>query len=371
LSWKFEGYLKRGKGFVGADFYTMAILYVTEQGASLMKRGNRLVVEKMGRPIRWVHSFRLEQVVLMGSVSLSPGALSFLLEEGIDTVFLSLYGRYRGRLISQFGKNIDLRRLQFRRLEDPAFRLASARKCVSGKIVNCRTLLRRHNQELQREEITKALHQMRRLLRQLDDCPDVESVMGVEGAGAAAYFGCWPHLLRVEDVTFTGRNRRPPRDPVNVLLSLGYTLLANAIQTQVNVAGLDPYAGCLHSVEYGRPSLVLDLMEEFRPVLVDGLALTLINKRIIRPTDFYRPEEREPAAFDFAETEPLREEYPIYLTHEGMRKFVSHFEGRLNQRTLYVPRGQRLTYREICLEQVRRWVRGLRGEEDYAAFTTR
>jgi len=103
-----------------------------------------------------------------------------------------------------------------------------------------------------------------------------------------------------------GRNRRPPRDPVNVLLSLGYTLLANAVHTQVNVAGLDPYAGCLHSVEYGRPSLVLDLMEEFRPVLVDGLTLSLFNKRIIRSTDFYRPEDREPAAFDFAETEPGR-----------------------------------------------------------------
>ena len=284
----------------------MAILYVTEQGAALMKRGNRLVVEKMGRPIRWVHSFRLEQVVLMGSVSLSPGTVAFLLEEGIDTVFLTIYGRYRGRLISQFGKNIDLRRLQFQRLEDPAFRLASARSCVAGKLANCRTLLRRYNQELQREEITKTLHALRRLHRQLGDCPSVESVMGVEGAGAAAYFGCWRHLFRTDEATFTGRNRRPPRDPVNVLLSLGYTLLANAVHTQVNVAGLDPYAGCLHSVEYGRPSLVLDLMEEFRPVLVDGLTLSLFNKRIIRSTDFYRPEDREPAAFDFAETEPGR-----------------------------------------------------------------
>jgi len=349
----------------------MAILYVTEQGAALMKRGNRLVVEKMGRPIRWVHSFRLEQVVLMGSVSLSPGTVAFLLEEGIDTVFLTIYGRYRGRLISQFGKNIDLRRLQFQRLEDPAFRLASARSCVAGKLANCRTLLRRYNQELQREEITKTLHALRRLHRQLGDCPSVESVMGVEGAGAAAYFGCWRHLFRTDEATFTGRNRRPPRDPVNVLLSLGYTLLANAVHTQVNVAGLDPYAGCLHSVEYGRPSLVLDLMEEFRPVLVDGLTLSLFNKRIIRSTDFYRPEDREPAAFDFAETEPRREEYPIYLGHEGMKKFVAHFEARLNQKALYVPKGQRLTYREICLEQVRLWVRSLRGEETYTAFTTR
>lgn len=127
----------------------------------------------------------------------------------------------------------------------------------------------------------------------------------MEGAGAAAYFGCFGHLLRAPEITFSGRNRRPPRDPVNVLLSLGYTLLANVIQTQVHLAGLDPYLGSLHGVAYGRPSLVLDLMEEFRP------------------TDFYCPREQEPAAFDFAEAEPRREEYPILLAHTGMKKFIT------------------------------------------------
>jgi CRISP-associated protein Cas1 len=195
--------------------------------------------------------------------------------------------------------------------------------------------------------------------------------MGVEGSSAAVYFGVLNHLLRVPDITFEGRNRRPPRDPVNVLLSLGYTLLANAIQTQVHVTGLDPYLGCLHSVEYGRPSLVLDLMEEFRPVLVDALVIALINRRIIRATDFYRPEEREPAAFDFAETETARADYPILLTHEGMRKFVTQFETRLNQKVLYLPREQQLTYRDILLEQVRLLVRSLGGEQQYEPFLMR
>ncbi len=349
----------------------MAILYVTDQGASLVKRGNRLVIEKLGKTIQWVHAFKVEQLVLMGAVSLSPGVIAFLLQEGIDTVFLSLYGKYRGRLISQFGKNIELRRLQFQKLADPRFCLEAARRSVQGKLHNCRVLLRRQNQEVKHADVTRAIHQLRRMAQQAGACATVESLMGVEGAGAAAYFGAFKHLIRAPDISFEGRNRRPPRDPANVLLSLGYTLLANAIQTQVHIVGLDPYLGCLHSLEYGRPSLVLDLMEEFRPVLVDLLVLTLLNKRIIRALDFYRPEDQEPAAFDFAEAEAAKEGYPILLAHQGMKKFVTQFEMRLNQKALYLPRGQRLSYRDICLEQVRLWVRNLQGEASYTPFSIR
>jgi CRISPR-associated protein Cas1 len=344
------------------------ILYLTDQGATLTKKGNRLLIEKKGEVLHWVHAFKVEQVVIMGQVSLSPGAIAFLLQEGIDTVFMSFYGAYRGRLISQFGKNIELRRQQFLRLEDPAVRLSLAQAYVRGKLHNCRIFLRRQNQGLNHPEVTAAILQLRRLARQVEACSSVDSLMGVEGAGAAAYFGCFNHLLHAPDITFAGRNRRPPRDPVNVLLSLGYTLLANVIQTQVHIAGLDPYLGCLHGVEYGRPSLVLDLMEEFRPILVDAVVVNVINRRIIRPGDFYRPEEQEPAAFDFAETETRREDYPILLSHTGMKKFITHFEARLNYKTLYLPKGQRLSYRQICLEQVRLLCRTLTDGAPYIPY---
>ncbi len=349
----------------------MTILYLTDQGATLTKKGDRLVIEKKGQILHWVHAFKVEQVVVMGSVNLSPGAIAYLLQEGIDTVFLSFYGKYRGRLLSHFGKNVELRQQQFLKLSAPAIRLTLAKAYVKGKLNNCRILLRRFNQELRQEAITATLHQLRRLVQQVDACDSLDSLMGVEGAGAAAYFGCFPHLLRVEDITFTGRNRRPPRDPVNVLLSLGYTLLANVVQTQVYVAGLDPYLGCLHSVDYGRPSLVLDLMEEFRPVLVDAVVLNLINRRIIRPTDFFRPDEQEPPAFDFAATEESKEGYPILLAHTGLRKFLTPLEARLNLKTLYLPKLQRLTYRQICLEQVRQLIRFLTDGEEYQPFTFR
>jgi CRISPR-associated protein Cas1 len=349
----------------------MAILYVTDQGATLTKRGNRLVVEKQGRQVHWSHAFKVEQVILMGSVSLSPAVIAFLLQEGIDTVFLSYYGKYRGRLVAHLGKNIDLRRRQFASLGDPDFRLSQARACVQGKIYNCRVLLRRQNRELSSPEVVEAAHQLRRLGQKAGQADTVDSLMGLEGSAAAAYFGCFPHFLRAAGMPFPGRNRRPPKDPVNVLLSLGYTLLANALLTQVQVAGLDPYLGALHSPDYGRPSLVLDLMEEFRPILVDALVLQLVNKKIIRPTDFFRPEDREPAAFDFAESEPLREGYPILLAHEGMKKFVTHFERRLQQKVFYFPQSERLSYRGVLLAQVRHFVRVLAGECSYQPFSVR
>lgn len=353
-------------------FIAMAILYVTDQGATLVKRGNRLAVEKQKRLIHWIHSFKVEQVILMGNVNLSPGAIAFLLQEGIDTVFLSFYGKYRGRLVAHLGKNIELRRRQFARISDSGFRLAQARAVVQGKIYNCRVFLRRQNRELQSDTVAAAVHQLRRQATQTQAAYSLETLMGLEGSAAAAYFGCFPYLIRVADMPFPGRNRRPPRDPVNVLLSLGYTLLANALHTQVQVAGLDPYLGCLHSPDYGRPSLVLDLMEEFRPVLVDALVLQLVNKRIIKPTDFFRPEEREPAAFDFAEPDPVREGYPILLGHEGLKKFVTFFERRLNQKVFYLPRAERLSYRGVLLAQVRQFIRTLEDEEaPYQPFLVR
>ncbi len=345
----------------------MAILYITEPGAFLTKSGQRLQVEKKGQIIQWVHAHKVQQIVLLGPVSLSAGALAFLLQEGIDTVFLSTTGRYRGRLLMEFGKNVELRRRQYRLLELPEVQRHLAQGYISGKLTNCRLLLRRYNKSLHREEITKTLHQLRRLGEQVRQAATPEQIMGLEGAAAAAYFGCFPHLLRVPGLEFTGRNRRPPRDPVNVLLSLGYTLLANALQTQIMVTGLDPYLGCLHRPEYGRPSLVLDLMEEFRPLLVDSVVLSSLNRKIITPLDFYRPEEQEPAAFPWAAA-PEREGYPIILAHGGMKKFIAQFEARLQQRVLYPPRRERLTYRQILLEQVRRLVRFLQEEDTYEPF---
>lgn len=349
----------------------MSILYVVEQGATLNKRGNCLVVMKAKKEIISVHAFKVEQVVLVGNVQVSPPAVAFLLQEGIDTVFLSTRGKYRGRLISQFGKNIVLRQLQFRRMDDPNFCLELARRYVEGKLRNCRTLLRRHYRELNRPEIEASIHILRNLTEKIDGTTALDSLRGIEGKGASSYFRGLKHAIRAEGMPFESRNRRPPRDAVNALLSFGYTLLGNTVQTALNIVGLDPYLGCLHAVDYGRPSLVLDLMEEFRPVLVDALLLRVLNWRVITPNDFYFQEGNLPPREE-EELEGLTaSDYPVLLTHQGIKKWVVHYEKHLQEK-VYCSRLERpATYKDICLEQARLLVRHLKEEERYTPFLVR
>ena len=337
----------------------MAILYIMEQGAELKKKGKQLIVEKMGKKIDTIHAFKLDQIVIMGMVNLSPHTIAFLLEEGIDTVFMTVNGRYRGRLISGFGKNIILRRLQFQKLDDQEFVLEAAKRFVEGKLKNYRTILRKHNREFKNKDVEKSIHQLRYFIGKLDKADGVPNLLGFEGKGSFAYFQAFGHLIKSGQFFFAGRNRRPPKDPVNAMLSFGYTFLVNTVQTQVNIAGLDPYLGSLHSVDYGRPSLVLDLMEEFRPLIVDLMVLRLINMKIIKLWDFY-----------FADEEDLEDEsvYPVILNHEGKRKFILNYEKQLDRKLIYSFSGKRLSYRQIILEQVRKLVRYFKGEDVYRPF---
>lgn len=207
----------------------MACLYVIEQGAEVTKQGNRLVVRKFGTELESIPAFKVEQLILMGNIQITSQAIKFLLTEGIDTVFLTVNGKYRGRLVSTFSKNIDLRRIQFRKLEDGPFILDLARRFVFGKLSNYRVLLRRYQKEVQKEAVEKPIHSLRRLVERVAEAPDLDNLRGIEGSGSAAYFSAFGHLFKVSEFRFEKRTRRPPRDPVNALLSFGYTLLANTV----------------------------------------------------------------------------------------------------------------------------------------------
>ena len=197
---------------------------------------------------------------------------------------------------------------------------------------------------------------LRRSIQQVGSATNAESLRGIEGAGTAAYFGVLGNFLP-EELHFKGRNRRPPKDPANALLSFGYALLANSVEGAVYLAGLDPYLGFLHVVDYGRPSLALDLMEEFRPVLVDALVLDLANHGRVRSEDF---EERDGG---------------VFLQGEGRKRLIEGYQRRLEERVAYpvsAERVERISYRR-CLEyQVRRLARVVLGEEAaYKAFLVR
>ena len=223
----------------------MAILYVVEQGAVVMKRGEVIAVAKERETLTTVPAFALEQVILFGRVQLTAPARDFLLEKNIDTVFMTRTGRFRGRLSSYSGGNIELRQSQFRYCDHDE-RLVELGKCfVTGKLSNCRALLRRHQRRTQSPDVERALIRLRKGLEDLDQARTLDEVRGYEGDGSANYFGCLKYLIKQPGFDFRRRTRRPPRDPFNALLSFGYTLVLGTVMTAVQVVGLEPYLGAV------------------------------------------------------------------------------------------------------------------------------
>jgi len=333
-------------------------VYVTEPGAVVRRNGPVLEVWFGGfkRTELLVHD--LDQLVLMGNIMVTPAVMDFLIQERVDTVFMSLHGRFRGRLVHEHSKNVSLRLAQYDKVRDPAVALSLAREIVRGKIVNSRVFLAKagRRQDAGGAVLQEMAQRLAAVEERLVEADTLDRVRGFEGRASALYFEVFDRLLKNPEFEFRGRNRRPPLDPVNVLLSFGYTLLANAVETAVQIVGLDPYVGALHEIAYGRPSLVCDLMEEYRAVIVDPMVVACINQRAISPEDF----------------EPGQNGEPIRFKREGVKYFIELFEKRLRGEIFYPPRGQRLTYRQVIEEQVRHFARVVLGIDPvYVPFTVR
>ncbi len=342
------------------------ILYITDQGIKAGREGARLVLYriKKGKEESYyeVRFDELEQIFVFGRTNFTAPAVQGLLRHNIDVHFLTISGTYLGRLAPPRGKNIDLRLAQFRCFDNDRCRCALAKAFVYGKIYNQRQFLRRQNRKFKDNELGQVILQLRQKQKELNQASNVDVLRGVEGQSAYLYFSVFGKLFQVEGLIFPGRIRRPPPDPINALLSLGYTLLCSRMLSLVETSGLDPYLGYLHSPEYGRPSLVLDLIEEWRPIIVDSLVVRLFNWGTIRPTDFVQ--------------EDLNEEEEeivggLKLTPDGLRKFLHHFSQRLNEEATYPPLGKRFRYRDIMQHQVWHLARVLqRKEKEYIPYTS-
>ena len=264
-------------------------LYVTTQNAYLHQEGQSVVVnvEKETRLRVPVHT--LDGIVCFGAVSMSPFLMHHCAENQVAVSFLSQYGKFLARVQGPVSGNVLLRREQYRVADQPEAAAGIARNILVGKIANSRAVLRRalrdHGDHV---ELDGAQKRLGRFLQRLDERMPIDILRGNEGEAAASYFAAFPHLVTVDDeaFTFSGRNRRPPTDPVNALLSFTYTLLVHDCRSALEGVGLDPCVGFLHADRPGRPSLALDLMEEFRAFLADRLVLSLINRRQIQPKDF-------------------------------------------------------------------------------------
>lgn len=341
----------------------MATVYLTEQGSILHKKGELFLVKKEKEILRTLHGFKIDQIIIFGNVQLTSQAIASIFSQGIDTVFMSIHGKYRGRLQSQDTKNIVLRREQFRRMDDEKFVLKAAKMIVSGKLQNLRTMLRRINREVQNPMMEELVLNIRKLRERVEKADNLNSARGCEGKASAMYYQGLKYGFR-KDLKFEKRTRRPPLDPVNALLSLGYTLLGNSIETAINMVGLDPYLGSLHVVDYGRPSLTLDLMEEFRAIIVDSLVLSLVNRKQITMEDFIIRKTIPVKDYEDMDEKIPQEDYPVLLTSGGMAKFISQYERKISQKLIYPPNGHRITYRNCFEQQVRAFVRFLKGEEE-------
>lgn len=264
----------------------MSTVYVIENGATVRKEGEQLKIDlpKGGTLLKMPLS-KVDQLVILGNVTVTAPAVRALLEQGAPLVYLSSKGRLLGRLQPFENKNVPLRWQQFQAAANQETRVSIAKSIVKGKLLNQRTLLQRAGRE-GISGLKEAVDRLGALIRRVDRASELSELRGLEGAGAAEYFRQWPKLIRQLGFPFPGRVRRPPTDRVNSMLSFGYVLLMNEVLTACHVVGFDPYLGYLHMDRYGRPALALDLMEEFRPVLVDSLVLSVINRRMVEPEDF-------------------------------------------------------------------------------------
>ena len=357
----------------------MPTLYLTEDYALVRREGEDYLLvqipEKQGKngaalsPARKerIPLVKIDEVVVLGEVTLTASAVHLLLERDIEITYLSHFGQFKGRLSPPFSKNAVLRLAQYRAHQDMVKRCELARRFVIGKLTNQRTMLQRYQRRQSDAEMRQVIEQMSTLLHQLAALPldqarvahrltsgdnriagtPLETILGMEGAGSAAYFRCFGKLLSdPRQWPFPGRVKRPPTDPVNALLSFGYALLTNKVASAVQLVGFDHFVGYLHSSFYGRPSLALDLVEEFRPIIVDSVVLTMLNKRMLTLNDF------------------VVELGAYRLKDERRKVFFTHFEERLNEEVSHPLFGYKATYRR-CLElQVRLLAKVLTGEID-------
>lgn len=335
-------------------------LYVTTPDAYLHLDNDTLRIEVERETRLRVPLHHLSAVVCFGHVMLSPSLMHRLADEGKSLVLLDAHGRFKARLEGPVSGNVLLRQAQHRCLASAAFCVAAAKSCVAGKLKNCRQVLLRGARETGRaqdsDELAATADEFARALARLEHAPDLDAVRGLEGDAAKRYFAVFGLLVRPEArAAFTpnGRSRRPPLDRMNALLSFLYAMLMNDCRSAAESVGLDPQIGLLHAVRPGRAALALDLMEEFRPLLADRLALTLVNRRQLDAGDFV---ERPGGA--------------VLLGDETRRRVVVAYQER-KQETLSHPLLEApLALGLAPFVQARLLARAVRGDADlYVPFT--
>lgn len=294
----------------------MSYLYVCEPGSTIGYEGCRFQVKYKNEMLRSVPAETLEMIQVFGKVQLTTQCMEECLKRGIDVVFYSAHGAYFGRLISTNHVNVGRQRMQAALPHE--FKMELAKSIIRAKIHNQVVVLRRYTRYKQvkcENEITQMLW----LEKKLEYCKMAEEIMGYEGAAARIYFSALGQLID-DDFRFNKRTRRPPLDPFNSMISLGYSIILNEIYGKLEGKGLNPYFGILHQDKEKHPTLASDLMEEWRAVLIDSLTMSLLNGHEISKDDFYSEDGRP----------------GIYLTKQGFKTYVTKLENKFHSDNKYL-----------------------------------
>lgn len=328
------------------------ILVVQTPGAQIGQRGDELIVSVKGEDVRKLPGQQVRAIYCYGAIQITAQAVSTCLELGIDVSYFSPAGRFLGLLGGLPASGVDARRGQYRLFELPGVRLQLAREVIRAKVHNQRVMLMRNG-----DVPDRVTHLMANFRDATESARDLTSLLGIEGSAAALYFEQFESMLKQRDgwtFDWRGRNRRPPRDPVNALLSLGYSMLAKELTGVCHSVGLDPFLGFMHQPRYGRPALALDLMEEFRPLVADSVAISLINRGELGPEDF------------------IKSANGTFLTDKGRKPFWEAWFRRLDTEVSHPEFSYKMAYRRMLEVQARQLWRFVRGEAlTYHGFITR
>ena len=326
-------------------------LYVTEQGTRIGVRKGRVTVSQQKEVLQEVRLIDVSQVSIYGNVQISSQAMRAMFDQQVPVCWFSYGGWFQGIAHGLPSKHVDLRRRQVAIAAQAG--LPIAQKMIEGKIRNSRTLLRWNS----RNEVKSILEQLKASADQTAEVDTVESLLGVEGVAARLYFSQFSAMLKDDSLgifDFQGRNRRPPRDPINCLLSYGYSLLTKDLTAVALAVGFDPYLGVFHKPRFGRPALALDLAEEFRPIVADSVVINVINNGEIKENGF------------------IVRAQGVALTQQGRRSFIAAYERRLDQEVTHPVYGYKITYRRVLEVQARMLGAYLLGEiPEYVPFMTR
>ena len=327
----------------------MSVLYVKEQGAYVKKCGKRIQVEKDGQRLADLPVFQVTNINIVGNVQVTTQALHFLMQEGIDVSYLKRFGAYIGHMAADSSKNIFLRLAQHEWYRSVDRRLDMARRIVENKVQIQIALIRSFRWNQDEYDHKNDLREMERVLKSLKEKETSNEIMGVEGICSAIYFRAYGHMFRCK-IEFHGRNRRPPKDPINVMLSLTYTFLTKEVAAVLEAESFETYLGFLHGIRYGRKSLALDLVEEFRQPVADRLVLRLFNKQMMSEYDFDLEEER------------------VLLREKSFQKFCVEYEKWMTQP---VSEADGRSFREILKEQISKLKKAVREQKEYVPYSWR